>query len=177
MSKRRSASVWQPFASASRFIEQSRAAVLAAAVLVCLPLTVDARTVSGLARVDDFGRLLVAGETIELSGIDLPLHDRACRRTTRPVRCGPRAVMILDGLVRGFVHCTITARRAGGRLEGRCTIAGRRLFDERIDLAAELLRQGWAFARDDAPGLYRALERMARSRGLGVWTDATVDIR
>ena len=149
----------------------------AAAVLLCLPLAVDARTVSGLARVDDLGRLLIAGETVALSDIDLPTDDRACRRATIPVRCGPRAVIILDGLVRGFVHCTITAPGVGGTLEGRCTIAGRRLFDERIDLAAELLRQGWAFARDDAPGLYRALERLARTRQVGMWRDAVIDLR
>jgi endonuclease YncB( thermonuclease family) len=40
-----------------------------------------------------------------------------------------------------------------------------------------MLQEGWAFARDDAPSLYRALERMARSREIGIWRDAAVDLR
>ena len=177
MWSRRCASAWRRCASVFRFIERCRAAALAAAVLVCLPLAVDARTVSALARVNDTGRLVIAGRIVALAGIEVPTHDRACRRTVTPVRCGPRAVLILDDMVRGFVHCDIVAGRRAAGVEGRCTVAGRRLFDERIDLAAELLRDGWAFARDDAPGLYRALERLARTRQVGMWRDAAVDLR
>jgi endonuclease YncB( thermonuclease family) len=37
------------------------------------------------------------------------------------------------------------------------------------DLAAELLRQGWAVALQDAPFEYQALEKIARNRAIGVW--------
>ncbi len=151
--------------------------MLAAAAPVCLPLAVDARTVSRFARVDDAGRLVGAGRIVALAWLEVPTHDRICRRTVMPVRCGRRAVLILDDMVRGFVHCDIVAGRRAAGVEGRCTVAGRRLFDERIDLGAELLREGWGFARDDAPWLYRSLERLARTRQVGMWRDAAVDLR
>ncbi len=179
MSKQRSACVWQGFASAFRSIERvlAAAALVVAVGLVSLPVTVAAQTISGLARVDDAGNLVVAGEVVALAGIDVPTFDRVCRRTVSPVRCGPRAVLVLDEMVRGFVRCDIVGMRRPGLPEGRCSIAARRLFDDRIDLAAELLREGWAFARDDAPGLYRSLERLARERGVGIWADAAVELR
>ncbi len=114
---------------------------------------------------------------VALAGIDVPTFDRTCRQGLTPLRCGPRAVLILDSKVSGFVHCEVTGRRSERLLEGRCTVAARRLFDDRIDLAAELLQEGWAFARDDALSLYRALERMARSREIGIWGDRAVDLR
>lgn len=125
----------------------------------------------------DIGNLVLSGREVALAGIDIPTFDRTCLQASTPLRCGPRAVLILDAKVSGFVHCDILGERHDGVLEGRCTVAGRRLFDERIDLAAELLQEGWAFARDDAPSLYRALERMARSREIGIWRDAAVQLR
>jgi endonuclease YncB( thermonuclease family) len=174
---RRSASAWQPFASASRSLERAAAVCLAGLVLTGLAITADARAISGLARVDDDGHLVVAGERIALAGIEVPTFGRVCRRTASPVRCGPPAVLVLDELVRGFVRCEIVSTRGPYLLEGRCTIAARRLLDDRLDLAAELLRRGWAFALDDAPGLYRSLERLARTRESGIWADAAVDWR
>jgi endonuclease YncB( thermonuclease family) len=146
-------------------------------VLVGVAITAEARTISGLARVDDDGHLAVAGERIALAGIEVPTFGRVCRRTASPVRCGPPAVLVLDDLVSGFVRCETVSARGPYLLEGRCTVAARRLLDDRIDLAAELLRKGWAFARDDAPGLYRSLERLARTREIGIWSDAAVDWR
>lgn len=148
-----------------------------ALTIVCAPIAGESRSISGIARVDDQGDLVLASTNVALAGIDVPTFDRVCRRAVIPVRCGPPAILVLQDKVSGFVHCDITGERAPGRLEGRCTVASRRLFDERIDLAAELLRNGWAFARDDAPGLYRSLERLAQTRKLGVWADAAIDLR
>ena len=127
--------------------------------------------------MNDVGHLVIGGREVALAWIEVPTFDRVCRRTVSPVRCGPPAVLVLDHMVRGFVHCDVTGRRGHRLTEGRCTIAARRLFDARIDLAAELLREGWAFSRDDAPALYRSLERLARRRGIGIWADAAVEFR
>jgi endonuclease YncB( thermonuclease family) len=153
------------------------ASALAAGLLLVAATTAAAQSVDGLARVTDAGHLIVGGREIALAGIEIPDFDRTCRRTVTPIRCGPRAVLILDGKVRGFVHCDILGKGPSGLPEGRCTIAGRRMLDDRIDLAAEMLREGWAFARDDASGSYRALERLARTREVGMWKDAAVDLR
>ncbi len=37
------------------------------------------------------------------------------------------------------------------------------------DLAAYLLRKGWAAALPGAPFEYQVLERIARTKGLGIW--------
>jgi endonuclease YncB( thermonuclease family) len=177
MWNKRCANAWRRFASAFRSIEQGRAAALACVFFCCFHAGADARTANGLARVNDSGHLIIAGREVALAGIELPTSDRVCRWQISPIRCGPRAVLALDDMVRGFVHCEISGDRGAGLAEGRCTIAARRLLDDRLDLAAELLRQGWAFARDDAPGLYRSLERLACTRKIGVWADGAIDWR
>ena len=152
-------------------------AALAVCLLVAVATTAAAQSVDGLARVTDAGHLIVGGREIALAGVEIPTFDRTCRQSLSPTRCGPRAVLILDAMVRGFVHCEVVGRSPAGLPLGRCTIAGRRMLDERIDLAAELLRQGWAFAADGAPGTYWALERLARTREVGMWKDAAVNLR
>jgi endonuclease YncB( thermonuclease family) len=42
-------------------------------------------------------------------------------------------------------------------------------FEEGEDLAAYLIRHGWALARPGAPFEYHALERIAREQSAGVW--------
>ena len=134
--------------------------------MIGLPATGAGWALEGPARVNDTGNLVIGGREVALAGIDMPIFDRACRQGVRPIRCGPRAVLVLDAKVRGFMHCEVTGRRSDQVREGRCTVAPRRLFDDRVDLAAELLREGWAFARDDAPELYRSL---ARTNGPQSW--------
>jgi endonuclease YncB( thermonuclease family) len=53
-------------------------------------------------------------------------------------------------------------------LVGRCRVNSSR-FDPGEDLSAYLLEQGWAVALPDAPFEYQTLEKIARSRGFGVW--------
>lgn len=135
------------------------------------------QTLEGPARVTDDGHLVVQGRELALFGIDLPTHDRTCRTTVSPAKCGPRAVLILAEQVRGFVHCDVLGRHASGLPAANCTVAGRRMLDDRIDLAAEMLREGWAFVRPEAPPYYHSLERLARTREIGMWDDATVNLR
>ena len=139
--------------------------------LACNSLAV-AQTVEGLARVGDDGRISVSGHSFRLYGIELARLGRDCRTTRRPVRCADKSVLVLRDIVDGFVHC----HPAGGD-EALCTIAGKRMFDERIDIAERLLIEGFAFAGENAPARYRRLERVARSRESGVWGDDFIDIR
>lgn len=134
------------------------------------------RTLEGLARVTDDGHLVVQGRRVALFGIDLPVLDRTCRQTRRPVTCGPRSVLILADRVRGFVHCELVGWRMPDLIDGRCTVAGRRLLDGRRDLAAMMLDDGWAFVRPEAPPAYHALERRARHREIGMWRDAAITL-
>ncbi len=125
----------------------------------------------------DDGHLVVQGRELALFGIDLPTYDRTCRTTVSPAACGPRAVLILAEQIRGFVHCDVLGRHPSGLPAASCTVAGRRMLDDRIDLAAEMLREGWAFVRPEAPAYYHSLERLARTREIGMWDDAAVNLR
>jgi len=98
-----------------------------------------------------------------LYGIYIPPTEQSCRTFERPVQCSTRAALALDFHIGvEFVHCEETARNADGTITGFCTVKGE-------DLSAWMLRQGWAVALPDAPFEYAALEKIARTRGLGVW--------
>ncbi|MDG1945801.1 MAG: hypothetical protein P8J17_16200 [Halioglobus sp.] len=51
---------------------------------------------------------------------------------------------------------------------GRCRVNASK-FDDGDDLSAYLLQKGWAVALPDAPFEYQTLEKIARTRGFGVW--------
>ncbi|MCB9943077.1 MAG: nuclease-like protein [Geminicoccaceae bacterium] len=128
--------------------------------------------VEGLASVRDDGTLAVAGRRFSLYGIELAPFGRDCRTSLRPVRCGQRAVLVLDDLVHGFVRCTPV-----DTVSAVCTVSGRRMFDPPVDLAARLLIEGFALTRENAPYQYRQLEKIAMSRKAGIWGENFIDIR
>lgn len=119
--------------------------------------------ISSFAFVQQDGTLKVAGSLIHLYGIYVPPTDQTCYTFIRPVPCGTRASLALELKISGdFVHCNPTATHADGSVTARC-VAGN------TDLSAWMLQQGWAVALPDAPFEYTALEKIAQSKGIGVW--------
>ena len=137
---------------------------LAIFLLMCLALPVArAAQFDGFAFVNDDGTLTVRNRTMHLYGILIPSTEETCYFFERPAPCGPRAALALKfNIGTNFVHCNTRSRNADGSYAAVCSAD-----DE--DLAAQLLRQGWAVALPDAPFEYQALEKIARNRGLGVW--------
>lgn len=131
----------------------------------------------GLARVQSDGTLRIDGRTVRLFGVFIPQLERTCRTVVRPSDCAPKAVLVLDGKVRGFVRCEIVRRGSDGVPEGICGVRGRDPFGPRNDLAAEMVQEGFAFTRPDAPAEYVALERLAQSREAGLWGNKTLNLR
>lgn len=127
--------------------------------------------------MEEDGSLVVDGYRIRLHGILIPLIERTCRTAFPPIRCGYKPVLVLDSMVDGFVHCTPVSRLRDGSLSAVCTVAGERIGEPREDLAARMLLEGWAFADENAPGAYRALERLAESREAGLWGSAFIELR
>ena len=115
------------------------------------------------AFVQDDGSLRIQGETVRLYGIYIPPTDQTCQTFIRPVPCGTRASLALEFKIgANFVRCKDLGRFPDGSIQGYCTVNGE-------DLSAWMLTQGWALARPDAPFEYEALEKIARSRRIGVW--------
>lgn len=122
-----------------------------------------AGSLEGYAFVNDDATLRLRGKTVHLYGIHIPKTSVICKNQFRPPVCGRRAAVALRfKLNAGWPHCEIVERHRDRSVTAVCFVDG-------LDLSAYLLEYGWAVARPDAPIDYQALERIARSRGMGVW--------
>jgi endonuclease YncB( thermonuclease family) len=119
--------------------------------------------IRSFAIVKEDGTLRLRGRTIRLYGIHIPATERTCQTFTRPVNCGTRAALALEFKIgANFVSCDPKWRNDDGSITAMCHVEGE-------DLGAYLIERGWALALPDAPFEYVALEKIARSRGIGVW--------
>ena len=154
------------------------AACLAAALLLMPaaraagPLVLD-----GLAVVQTDGTLSINGTVVRLFGVYLPGRERTCRTVIRPPFCAARSVVVLNDKVQGFVRCEIVRRGRDGVLEGLCGQRTDDLFGPREDLGAYMVERGFALVTPDSPPEYVALERLARSREVGLWGAKMLDLR
>jgi len=145
------------------------AGFFAALLFLLLPLPAAAAdSFEGHAIVRDDGSLLIKNRVVVLYGIYLPPTDRQCRDWIRPVRCDSRGVLALDFKVRGFITCFPRGEDSEGRVHAICYV-DRTGLDSGEDLGAYLIQKGWALALPNAPFEYQAMERIAQTRGLGVW--------
>ncbi len=119
--------------------------------------------IASFAFVREDGSLQVSGNHIRLYGIYIPPTGKTCLTFIRPMPCGTRASLALDFKISGdFIHCKTWSTNGDGSLTASC-----RTGDQ--DLSEWMLQQGWAVALPDAPFAYAAMEKIARSRGLGIW--------
>jgi len=132
----------------------------------CSPLA--AREISSSAIVNDDGSLRIDGKTIHLAGIYIPRTGNTCSRNKLPPFCGSRAAIALDFKISGFVRCELLGSNSDGSYVGWCRVKASH-FSEGEDLSAYLLEYGWAVALPDASFEYQTLEKIARSRQIGVW--------
>ena len=145
-----------------------RSAKLTLALLYALSSSVLARELHSYAGVNENGSLRIEGKTVYLYGIHIPSTNRTCRTDSIPPSCGSRAVVALERKIDGFVRCEVIRQNEDRSVVGLCRVNSSR-FDPGEDLSAYLLQQGWAVALPDAPFEYQTLEKIARSRGFGVW--------
>ena len=152
-------------ASFRRFFRRKIALILCS-LLAAFPA--GAAQLHSYALVQDDGSLKIKGKTVHLDGVYLPPTERQCQTRIRPVRCAERAVLALEFRIQGFVHCFPKSTNSDRSLNAVCYV-DRTSFDAGEDLAAYLIRKGWALALPDAPFEYHALEEIARHQGAGVW--------
>ena len=115
------------------------------------------------AIVREDASMVIQGRVVRLYGVYIPDTGRTCRTFFSPPECGTRAALALEFKTgTHFVTCREVAALSDGSVSAVC-------WADEEDLAAYLIRQGWALAGPDAPFEYVALERIAERRGLGVW--------
>jgi endonuclease YncB( thermonuclease family) len=145
----------------------AKSAVLAVwavwATLASLPRAAAQSEISGITFVQEDGSMRISGLLVRLYGIYIPPTDQTCTTFIRPMPCGTRASLALEFRISGaFVHCLPRATNSDGSIAASCTV-------EQEDLSAWMLQRGWAVALPDAPFEYRTLEKIAQSRGIGIW--------
>ena len=129
------------------------------------------------AAVRSDGTLVINNTVVHLYGIHIPETGRTCSALSGKVVCGTRGVLALEAKVDRFVKCEVISTYEDGSVEGWCRINAS-TFRDGDDLSAYLLEEGWAVAFPGAPIDYHTKEKIARSRGIGVWgTPADIVIR
>ena len=145
------------------------AAFVLFAMLACGMASAAAEEFTSYAIVQDDGSLLINNRVVRLYGIYLPETGVNCRTKFSPAECGTRAVLALEFKTDNhFVTCRQVAALSDGSISATCWVEGPELGDYE-DLAAYLIRQGWAVSLPGAPFEYTVLERIAEQQGVGVW--------
>jgi len=120
--------------------------------------------ISGTATVVDGDTLEIAGEKIRLEGIDAPESAQTCERTKGGTwACGRDAADALAKLVK---RRQVTCRNKGfdkyDRMLGVCSVDG-------VEINAEMIRRGLAWAFVKYSTTYVAQEAEARRAAVGIW--------
>lgn len=139
-------------------------AVASAAIIAAPPyLRAAEPEISSFAFVNKDGTLRISGHLIHLYGIYIPPTDQTCSTFTRPLQCGTRASLALEFRISGdFVHCLPRSTNSDGSIVASCRAGNE-------DLSEWMLQRGWAVALPNAPFQYAAMERIAQSKGIGIW--------
>lgn len=118
-------------------------------------------TLQGRATVIDGDTLEVAGERIDIFGIDAPEQDQTCERGGGGTwSCGAEATRLMAHYQ--IVDCLLSPAATPGRRVARC-----RVGDE--DLGRAMVRAGFA-VEVSRTGVYAAEEGTARTGHLGIWS-------
>ncbi len=120
--------------------------------------------ITGSARVIDGDTIDVAGVRVRLEGIDAPESDQRCPRVWLGTwACGREATEHLARLLRDrTVSCRSSGLDAYQRMLGVCTVEG-------LEINADMVRQGLAWAFVKYSQSYVAVEADARAARRGIW--------
>lgn len=119
---------------------------------------------TGPVRVIDGDTLEIAGERVRLEGIDAPETSQTCgRKWVGAWDCGHAAARALAAMIEGKdVTCAPRGRDKYSRILCVCFAGG-------LDLNAEMVRQGMAWAFLKYSRSYEADEVEARALRIGIW--------
>lgn len=148
-----------------------RLAIIAA---LSLPQASLAQSISGIAHAVDGDSLEVGSTEVRLHGIDAPEYRQTCQVNYSAWTCGADAAKALRTLIDNrLITCIPRDRDVYGRTVANCMIGDR-------DIAAEIVRQGYAVVLDSGQADYAAVEARAKVAKVGVWAstfDMPVDWR
>ena len=119
---------------------------------------------SGPARVIDGDTIDIAGTRVRLEGIDAPESTQTCATSAGTAwNCGAAATRLLYDLTKNQdVTCEPHGRDKYGRYLGVCVSGG-------LEINAEMVRRGLAWAFVKYSQAYVAVETEARALRIGIW--------
>ena len=122
-------------------------------------------TFSGTARAVDGDSLELGGHRVRLYGIDAPERRQSCEEAGQTTQCGRRAHTELTRLVSGkTIECESFGLDRYDRTLAVCRAGA-------TDLAATMVRAGWAVAYGD----YYGEEQVARRDRAGIWAGEFIE--
>jgi endonuclease YncB( thermonuclease family) len=127
-------------------------------------LAASSQALAADVRVIDGDTIELNGKIVRLHGIDAPEVGQFCK-TARGTSwgCGKAALEVMEGLVLGAaVTCEGREKDGYGRTLAVCHANG-------MDISAEMVRQGYAWAFRRYSMQYAALEDQTRAAQRGVW--------
>jgi endonuclease YncB( thermonuclease family) len=132
--------------------------------LLCLTVAGAATAqITGLAEVVDADTIRINDTELHLFGIDAVERDQLCTHRGTPWTCGLRAARLLEDFVAEHpVTCQVLAEDLDGRRYALCRI-------QNLDVAAEVMSQGYALHYPAGSRTYLRQLREARHRGNGIW--------
>ncbi len=117
----------------------------------------------GKPEVVDGETIAIAGAPIRFFGIEAPAADQSCMRSGQTWPCGRDATFALAfELAEHWVSCKELGRDSVGRILAACVMGP-------YDVAAHMVRLGWARARREESQAYVQDETEARARRAGIW--------
>ena len=178
--------MFQPLRESLPRIAARQACALAFAGLLALPLLISQSnepakagigtsppSISGPARVIDGDTIAIGEVRVRLEGIDAPETDQTCNRAgvgrwlLSTWKCGREATAHVERVVRDrTVRCDSSGKDAYGRMLGICVVEG-------LEINADLVRQGLAWAFIKYSQRYIAIESEARAAKRGIWQAET----
>lgn len=178
--------MFQPIRETLPQFAARRAGALAFAGLLALPLLATqgqhpaaarmappSPAIAGPARVVDGDTIAIGDVRIRLEGIDAPELDQSCAKAgigqwfRATWKCGRDSAAHVERLVRDrTVDCESRGKDAYGRVLGVCRVEG-------LEINADLVRQGLAWAFVKYSQRYTAIEGEARAAKRGIWQAET----
>ena len=122
-------------------------------------------TITGPVRVVDGDTIVVGGVRIRLEGIDAPETSQTCTTRAGVVwPCGRKATAELAHMIGdGRVQCEDRGLDKYRRVLAVCSVGD-------LDVNAEMVRRGYAWAFVRYSRAYAGLEAQARAAGAGIWS-------